>query len=869
MKKDPNYKQSSFEDLFDDFFQEEMLLDFVDKHVVPHPKIEEPEFILMDKANILKTSPILLDEQADDVVKAEKRFFKNNAKGILFTNATGTGKTFTGLGIVKRFMVMQKDQILIVVPTDRKCKDWIEDALNFDLEIKQIENVEECHDGINITTYANFYQNQSISNHNWNLVIYDESHYLQQNAKGDFTVYQKQHQIVCKLPSTIRSILRSDENIDDTLTKSEEEIQQIIDDYVDSTKVVFLSATPFAYIKSLIYGDGTLWDIYEVKNFKGTQEVYGYNQPDPMQSFYVENFGYRMMYGKLTIPDNAVDMNVMERNFHEKYKKLGVISGRQLIMDKDYSRDFIALTSDLGNKIDEGKQVFSTNDFRDRYPVLNQVWDSKYKGLYNRQLLEAIKVRLVIYRIKEHIKLGRKVVVFHDYNNAIPSHPFRFTVEELLSKSILEKFDTSRLQYDIDEFHKNNPHLYNLDLSELKNAISEYSKVFEGEIAIFNGTIAKGKRSLNFKEFMSDHSHVNLILIQRKAGKEGISAHDKTAFKGRVLIDLGLPTSPTDAIQCEGRIYRYGVMSNSRIEYPVIQTSFERETFAFTIATRSRTAENLALGNLARNMESVFKDGYSNAEYLSPSETTGTGGKENDKFEMNISEFDMAKSFYFSNQRKNSRNRSQEGVDYFATPEPLGFKMVEWLKLKPGLKVLEPSCGHGAISRFLPWDTNNVMIEPSNILASKAMINSHGDVINKTFEEYHIINSFNRIVMNPPFGRGGSLAASHLEKCLANHLYRMLEDTMLIIIAPNSPIYDKAVEDMFYRQSTIRNNFSLSREIYLPNCTFERAGTQVNCKIQFYEKVKNSWDRIPPHFVDLRHCSNIKQFFREIENLNF
>jgi len=31
------------------------------------------------------------------------------------------------------------------------------------------------------------------------------------------------------------------------------------------------------------------------------------------------------------------------------------------------------------------------------------------------------------------------------------------------------------------------------------------------------------------------------------------------------------------------------------------------------------------------------------------------------------------------NQKKNSRNKAKEGVDYFPTPEAVGFKMVEWL----------------------------------------------------------------------------------------------------------------------------------------------------------------------------------------------
>lgn len=49
-----------------------------------------------------------MPEQQDDVFKAETRMFVNNKPGMLFTNGTGTGKTFTGLGIVKRFVEQGK-----------------------------------------------------------------------------------------------------------------------------------------------------------------------------------------------------------------------------------------------------------------------------------------------------------------------------------------------------------------------------------------------------------------------------------------------------------------------------------------------------------------------------------------------------------------------------------------------------------------------------------------------------------------------------------------------------------------------------------------------------------------------------------------
>src|SRR5690625_4643670 len=104
---------------------------------------ESIEVRLNDPNNVRETLPLLFSQQQDDVIKAEKRFsqpstYENPTTGMLFTNGTGTGKTFTGLGIAKRFHKTGKKNILIVVPTDHKAKDWIADGQHLQLNIKQL-----------------------------------------------------------------------------------------------------------------------------------------------------------------------------------------------------------------------------------------------------------------------------------------------------------------------------------------------------------------------------------------------------------------------------------------------------------------------------------------------------------------------------------------------------------------------------------------------------------------------------------------------------------------------------------------------------------------------------------------------------------
>ena len=70
--------------------------------------------------------------------KAEQRFAKPDGYGMLFTNGTGTGKTFTGLGIVKRFALAGKTNTLIVAPNDKIIEDWQKSGRVLGLDIARL-----------------------------------------------------------------------------------------------------------------------------------------------------------------------------------------------------------------------------------------------------------------------------------------------------------------------------------------------------------------------------------------------------------------------------------------------------------------------------------------------------------------------------------------------------------------------------------------------------------------------------------------------------------------------------------------------------------------------------------------------------------
>lgn len=800
-------------------------------------------------AAIKKDLPFLLPEQQNDVAFAEKRLLKNNGKGVLFTNGTGTGKTFTRLGIIKRFANAGKMNTLIVAPTNKIITAWIKAARKFfGLGVTPLKSIKDAGHGISITTYANLGDNNSLAKRKWDLIVADESHSLMQSEKGERTAALDKLRALTMHPEGFHDrfkMLHQPEYAklkkatDAGDSKREQALTQAINDSERKTseawkkiadkakpKVTFLSATPFAYVPDIDYANGYL--------FEYPNKIAGnYNESDGKAQFFMDNFGYRMRYNRLTKPEADVDSSIMERSFHEKLRKSGALSGRMLTIDKDYDRGFILVNGGIGKTIDEGFDYLYSHD-SGKYKELADILGKQYSYQNKMYLLEAIKAKESIGLINQYLSMGKKVVVFHDYNKGGATNPFILDKNELrrLAKKDDSNVNMSKILDLYDEFGKERPDLVGLKLKNVPSPIDALTKVYGNKLLLFNGTISKAERAKSVEAFNDDNSGKNVILVQSDAGQAEISLHDTTGKHQRVLINLGLPTKPVAAIQTEGRIYRVGNKTNAIFRYLNTGTSIERDAIASKIAERASTAENLALGDEARTLKESFIKSFEETDdsdewkrYLPGNKKEGIGGREADRAaQTNLSDFDKAIAYYYAQQKKTSGNKSAEGVDYFATPEPLGQKIVEWAKLKPNDSALEPSAGHGAISRWLPENTRNVIIEPSNSLYTKAKLNlANGKAINSDFEDYHINNKFNAIMMNPPFGHGGKTAIMHLTKA-----FKHLKDGgRIVAILPDGTSMQKQFDT--WLKGT--DNAIVMKKISLPDVTFKRASTAVNTKL--------------------------------------
>lgn len=913
-----------------------------------------------DINNIRETLPFLLPQQQEDVLRAETQFFDEthqdrehaNGKGYMFTNGTGTGKTYTGLGIVKRFVKQGKKRILILTPSQPKVRDWINGGKNLGLEIKSLDDwakergttaTTEAGEGTIITTYANFRQNEELLNGTFDLIVYDESHRLMENKNAANTIGTNQHHMIANRDAAFATIrLRKinpfyqerDKVNDEFKEKREQLVKELtqenpnemdgslvskgliphstdafnwheedterfpefaqlhnrfqeltetiikeVDPQIEEqakkdaahTKVVFLSATPFNTRENIDYAQGYIFSYPE----KGQAREYGV--ASPMTIFFEEHFGaaYKWRYGRLEHSErDAEAIAQQEREFSDWLQHtLCTMSGRIIDSEYDYSRDFPVVSVEHAEEINNAAEEI----LRDKY--FNMAYHKVF-GNYNYAgaLFETLKVATLIPRIKQHLKAGRKVVIFHrrveSKTPLIPPFAAMLSachaiIDEMKMKNMpKEEIDAAR--HRLEELKEKWRGLLKwesmLDYSMPREQIA---KAFGADnVLYFSGQESTKAKNQAIDSFNNDESGKNIIVIQEASGKEGISLHDTTGKHQRVLITLALPQSPITALQIEGRIYRIGNRSNAIFEYPLLGLNSEIILFGQKFNGQIGTTENLALGSQARNLRESFARSVEESGKDVPIEEQGFGGKEADAAERDeTSPFDRAVLDYYGNQKLKGKRDSREGVDYYPTPEPLGFKMVEWGNLNDGETALEPSAGHGAIARYVPSANPLTAIEPSQNLFAKLQLKAGGSgrkFVNTIFEGYNVVNKHDVIFMNPPFGTGGRLAVDHVAKAFTH----LTEGGRIVAIIPRGSTdkkFDKWIDE--------QENAVVTGEIMLPDITFQQAGTSVMARVLVIDKVTNQSLRSEAESkyrrIDLsrRKYDKIEDFFEDIRDI--
>lgn len=860
-----------------------------------------------DMQNIVDTLPYLLPQQQEDVLKAETQFFDEShndrdhafGKGYLFTNGTGTGKTYTGLGIVKRFIKQGKNRILILTPSQPKVTDWVNDAKNLGINLTPLESTKDKGEGPVITTFANLRTNNTLMEDAFDLIVYDESHRIMENKQGEETIGAKQHYMLsnknereaierlkindpffidwrekeAKLGQLSEEIEYNNkkykENNADTdayakaetlkvereklnaevvelrrrIPEEEDRLRPEAKNAVKKTKVVFLSATPFNTISSLTYAEGYIFSYPE----ENKNTVGGYYHRSPREEFLEKNFGagFRFRYGRIeSHVENPEALSRQEVQFSDYLEnQLQTKSGRVIDSEYDYSRDFPTVTFNMAPLFNAALEDVFNYQNKEFYPLADAFRAIFYDYNYSTALFETMKIAAITPRIREHLAMGRKVVIFHRRKASkypiTPPFATALSAAEEMARAIIprtqeEKEEKENLKKAISAFKSRYARLLDYEQTlDYEMPREQIAKSFGVDnVLYFSGSESKKVKDKAIAQFNDDNSGKDIIVIQEASGKEGISLHDTTGNRQRVLITLALPQSPITALQIEGRIYRIGNKSNAIFEYPLLGLNLETTLFGQKFNQQVSTTENLALGSKARNLRTSFAEGVLQNSGNIPLESQGVGGKEFDNAGKEEQDgFDQAVLDYYGNQKLKGKRNERAGIDYFPTPEPIGYKMVEWAQLQEGEDVLEPSAGHGAIARYVPRDNGLTAIEPSRDLFSVLQLRAGGagrKFVDNIFEQYNPVNKHDVVLMNPPYGTAGTTAIQHVSKAF-DHLN---EGGRLIAIIPRG-----AADKKFEKWLEETKAAAFVGEVLLPSVTFKRAGTSVFTRIVVVDKV--------------------------------
>jgi hypothetical protein len=193
------------------------------------------------------------------------------------------------------------------------------------------------------------------------------------------------------------------------------------------------------------------------------------------------------------------------------------------------------------------------------------------------------------------------------------------------------------------------------------------------------------------------------------------------------------------------------------------------------------------------------------------------GGKWNRAKKAHIFESEEKANSIIEAQEKGEVIDKKKTYQFFETPKEVVKQMIELADIKTGMGVLEPSAGHGAICDELSKDIELTCIE---IDRDKCVI-----LFDKGYKKVHEIdfleyngNTFERIIMNPPFTKGQD--ATHIL-----HAYDLLNEIGTLVAVASASVEFNSQKKYQKLRELIEKNGKI---IKLPQNSFKESGTNVN-----------------------------------------
>lgn len=409
------------------------------------------DFVPASRKNIAAALPQLTPGQWDDVVAIERQFFDPThndydhafGKGMLITNGTGTGKTYTGLGTIKRFVDQGKTRILLVAPANM-ADEWVTKGNAMGIKMSRLADTKDKGKGVVVTSYENFRENRALYEDTFDLVVYDECQNIIENQKGEDTLAYEAHKRITNknideatdrlIANTVpgrrkyqleqedkkldaeqnkkttkegrrENIIIRREEIANEIKSLNSEIALLRPQFLEEaekavakTKVLMLSATPFNTVRNLKYAEGYIYQYPKVFRSDGSEVT---NEEARRNAFETEWFR-----GDEPIEDLEVAFG------DHLLDDLETVSFRELENGFDHSRDFPDVKGNIMAARFNAAWMAIQKD--PRFNALSKYADFLTNPIWSSQLFETMKVSAIRERLKEHLDAGRKIVIFHD-----------------------------------------------------------------------------------------------------------------------------------------------------------------------------------------------------------------------------------------------------------------------------------------------------------------------------------------------------------------------------------------------------------------------------------------------------------------------
>jgi len=152
-------------------------------------------------------------------------------------------------------------------------------------------------------------------------------------------------------------------------------------------------------------------------------------------------------------------------------------------------------------------------------------------------------------------------------------------------------------------------------------------------------------------------------------------------------------------------------------------------------------------------------------------------------------------------------------LQYYPTPKEVVERVLSQIYLKPGDKVIEPSCGCGRfLDEIVKKGANVIGFEVDETRAEIAKSKGH-EVLKRNFLEVPATPDYDYVIMNPPFTGKGYM--KHI-----NHAFKFLKSCgTLVSILPCTAKYDHGLLDAEFPRGNWKD---------LPIGSFRESGTNIN-----------------------------------------